>query len=53
MENGTCDGSAERLNKFWEYVSESSFDLMPGVIAWWDYLHNNFQVYEVFSPGLI
>ena len=42
VENGTWDGSAERLNEFWEYVSkESSFDLMPGVTAWWDYLHNN------------
>ena len=41
-ENNTWDGSAERLNEFWEYVSkESSFDLMPGVKAWWDYLHNN------------
>jgi NTE family protein len=42
MENNTWEGSAERLNEFWEYVSkESSVDLMPGVIAWWDYLHNN------------
>ncbi|HXX98415.1 MAG TPA: patatin-like phospholipase family protein [Candidatus Bathyarchaeia archaeon] len=42
VENGTWDGSAERLNEFWEYVSkESSVDLMPGVTGWWDYLHNN------------
>ena len=42
MENNTWDGSAERLSEFWEYVSkESSFDLIPGVTAWWDYLHNN------------
>jgi NTE family protein len=42
VENGTWDGSAERLNEFWEYVSkESAFDLIPGVTAWWDYLHNN------------
>jgi predicted acylesterase/phospholipase RssA len=42
VENGTWDGSTERLNEFWEYVSkESSFDLVPGVTAWWDYLHNN------------
>jgi NTE family protein len=42
VENGTWDGSAERLNEFWEYLSkESSVDLMPGVAAWWDYLHNN------------
>src|SRR5215467_10605078 len=34
--------AAQRLNEFWEYVSkESSFDLMPGVTAWWDYFHNN------------
>jgi NTE family protein len=43
-ENDTWDGSAERLKEFWEYLSkESSFDLMPGVISWWDYLHNNVQ----------
>jgi NTE family protein len=42
VENDTWDGSAERLNEFWEYVSkESSVDLMPGVTAWWDHLHNN------------
>lgn len=42
VENDTWDGSAERLNEFWEYLSkESSFDMMPGVTAWWDYLHNN------------
>jgi NTE family protein len=41
-ENNTWDGSAERLKEFWEYLSkESCFDLMPGVTAWWDYLHNN------------
>jgi predicted acylesterase/phospholipase RssA len=42
VENGTWDGSAQRLNEFWEYLSkESSFDQMPGFTAWWDYLHNN------------
>jgi NTE family protein len=42
VENNTWEGSGERLNEFWEYVSkESSIDSMPGVIAWWDYLHNN------------
>jgi NTE family protein len=41
VENGTWDGSAQRLNEFWEYLSkESSFDQMPGFTAWWDYLHN-------------
>ncbi|MFY9798746.1 MAG: patatin-like phospholipase family protein, partial [Candidatus Nitrosopolaris sp.] len=42
VENNTWDGSAERLNEFWEYLSkESSFDQMPGFTAWWDYLHNS------------
>ena len=32
VENNTWDGSAERLNEFWEYLSkESSFDQMPGL----------------------
>ncbi|MGB8937146.1 MAG: patatin-like phospholipase family protein, partial [Candidatus Nitrosopolaris sp.] len=44
VENDTWDGSAERLNEFWDYLSkESSFDIMPGITAWWDYLHNNFH----------
>ena len=42
VETDTWNGSAERLNEFWEYLSkESSFDQMPGFTAWWDYLHNN------------
>jgi predicted acylesterase/phospholipase RssA len=42
VENNTWDGSAERLNEFWGYLSkESSFDQMPGFTAWWDYLHNS------------
>jgi NTE family protein len=41
-ENNTWEGSAERLNEFWEYLSkESSLDYIPGFEAWWDYLHNN------------
>jgi predicted acylesterase/phospholipase RssA len=41
LENDTWEGSAERLNEFWEYLSkESSFDQMPGFKAWWDHLHN-------------
>lgn len=42
MENNTWEGSAERLNEFWEYLSkESSFDYIPGFTHWWDYFHNN------------
>ena len=42
VENNTWDGSSERLNEFWEYLSkESSLDQIPGFIAWWDYLHNS------------
>jgi len=41
-ENNTWEGSSERLNEFWEYLSkESSLDHIPGFIQWWDYLHNN------------
>ena len=42
MENNTWEGSAERLNEFWEYLSkEYSLDHIPGFTDWWDYLHNN------------
>jgi predicted acylesterase/phospholipase RssA len=42
MENNTWEGSSERLNEFWEYLSkESSLDHIPGFTYWWDYLHNN------------
>ena len=42
MENNTWEGSSERLNEFWEYLSkESSLDHIPGFTHWWDYLHNN------------
>ena len=41
-ENNTWEGSSERLNEFWEYLSkESPLDQSPGFTAWWDYLHNN------------
>ena len=50
MENNTWDGSSERLNDFWEYLSkESLFDKIPGFTAWWDYLHNN--VHTGFASG--
>jgi len=40
-ENNTWEGSAERLNEFWEYLSkESALDQIPGFINWWDYMHN-------------
>ena len=42
MENNTWEGSSERLNEFWEYLSkESSLDHIPGFTYWWDYFHNN------------
>jgi NTE family protein len=42
MENNTWEGSAERLNKFWEYLSkESSLDHFFGFTYWWDFFHNN------------
>jgi len=43
-ENNTWEGSAERLNDFWDYLSkESSFDRCPGFMDWWDYMHNIFN----------
>ena len=42
VENNTWEGSSERLNEFWEYLSkESPLDRFPGFSAWWDYLHSN------------
>src|SRR5438093_10811991 len=42
VENNTWEGSSERLNEFWEYLSKDSpLDQIPGFTAWWDYLHNN------------
>ena len=39
VENNTWEGSSERLNEFWEYLSkESPLDQIPGFTAWWDYL---------------
>ena len=41
MENNTWEGSSERLNEFWEYLSkESSLDRIPGFTDWWDFLHS-------------
>ncbi len=41
-EKNTWEGSSERLNEFWEYLSkESPIDKIPGFVDWWDYLHNN------------
>ena len=42
MENNTWEGSPERLNEFWEYLSkESSLDKIPGFTYWWDYMNKN------------
>ena len=41
IENNTWEGSSERLNEFWEYLSkESSLDYIPGFTYWWDFFHN-------------
>ncbi len=49
-ENNTWEGSSERLNEFWEYLSkESPIDKIPGFVDWWDYLHNN--VHPGFASG--
>ncbi len=50
VENGTWEGSSERLNEFWEYLSkESSVDRIPGFTDWWDYLHTN--IHSGISSG--
>ena len=42
LENNTWEGSPERLNEFWEYLSkESSLDKIPGFTYWWDYMNKN------------
>jgi NTE family protein len=41
VENGTYEGSAERLIDFWKYLSkESILDTNPWFKPWWDYLHS-------------
>jgi len=41
LENNTWEGSSERVNEFWNYLSkESLFDHIPAFAHWWDYLHN-------------
>jgi NTE family protein len=41
VENGTYEGSAERLVDFWNYLSkESNADANPWFKPFWDYLHN-------------
>jgi NTE family protein len=40
VENGTYEGSAERLVDFWNYLSKESIaDTNPLFKPWWDYLH--------------
>ncbi len=49
-ENNTWEGSSDRLNEFWEYLSkESPIDKIPGFVDWWDYLHNN--IHPGFASG--
>jgi NTE family protein len=41
VENGTYEGSVERLLDFWKYLSkESMADNNPLFKPWWDYLHS-------------
>jgi NTE family protein len=41
VENGTYEGSVERLIDFWNYLSkESNADANPWFKPWWDHLHN-------------
>lgn len=41
IENGTYEGSAERLADFWKYLSKESIaDTNPWFKPWWDYLHS-------------
>ncbi|MFL6497949.1 MAG: patatin-like phospholipase family protein [Nitrososphaera sp.] len=41
VENGTYEGSAERLVDFWKYLSKESIsDTNPWFKLFWDYLHN-------------
>ncbi|MFL6315444.1 MAG: patatin-like phospholipase family protein [Nitrososphaeraceae archaeon] len=40
VENGTYEGSVERLIDFWNYLSKESLsDTNPWFKPWWDYLH--------------
>ena len=41
VENGTYEGSVERLLDFWNYLSkESNADTNPFFKPWWDHLHD-------------
>ena len=41
VENGTYEGSVERLLDFWNYLTkESTADVNPMFKPWWDHLHN-------------
>ncbi|HEX6281886.1 MAG TPA: patatin-like phospholipase family protein [Nitrososphaera sp.] len=41
IENGTYEGSAERLLDFWDYLSKESIaDTNPLFKPWWDHLHS-------------
>jgi NTE family protein len=40
MENGTWDGSLDKLDAFWDHLSTGSYaDLIPGFREWWHYWH--------------
>ena len=40
VENGTYEGSAQRLADFWEYLcADSMIESNPFFRSWWDYWH--------------
>ena len=50
VENNTWEGSSEKLNEFWEYLSkESPIDQIPGFTTWWDYLRKT--IYPGIATG--
>jgi predicted acylesterase/phospholipase RssA len=54
VENGTWEGSSERLNEFWEYLSkESSLDRIPGRLQEDIIQQRNFRLQEYILSSLL
>ena len=46
VENDTYEGSAERLEEFWKYLSSASIvDTNPWFTTWWDTMHSINKAY--------
>lgn len=46
VENDTYEGSAERLEEFWKYLSSASIvDINPWFTTWWDTMHSINKAY--------